>query len=140
MLPGKVVVYFLVLTIISVDPVVGGCCFGTKCTNEDKMEILNTCAFYLKKSNPASPPPRGGQCCQVVRRLQGNKGSMMVCILKLLTHEEKEQYDSIRILELKSQCVLQPSSASFDEVKNHELLILSNYSYTMYNFWISYIS
>ncbi|KAF8730777.1 hypothetical protein HU200_016640 [Digitaria exilis] len=117
MKPGKVVACFLlVLTIICVDPVIGGCCFGTKCTEENKREILNTCVHNIKKSNPPTPPARGGLCCEAVRQLRGTKGSMMKCIVKLLTNEEKEQYDARRILYLKSHCTL-PTYASFDEVK-----------------------
>ncbi|KAF8730776.1 hypothetical protein HU200_016639 [Digitaria exilis] len=117
MLSRKVVVYFLlVFTIIGVDTVIGGW-FGPKCTEGDKRDVLSNCVLNLEKSNPATPAPVGGLCCKVVREIKGTKDGMMKCIVKLLTADEKEQYDETRILNLKSQCSLRPSSASFDEVK-----------------------
>ncbi|KAF8730778.1 hypothetical protein HU200_016641 [Digitaria exilis] len=119
MIPSKVFVCFLlVLTIICVNPMLGECFFGTKCTNQDKRQILYNCVFNLKKSNPDTPPPRGGLCCNVVRELRGTKGNMMKCIAKLLTKEEKEQYDVTRIQKLKSDCSIGRSSSSLDEVKS----------------------
>nr|TKV99829.1 hypothetical protein SEVIR_8G069600v2 [Setaria viridis] len=111
MLPGKVAALLLVLAIISIEPVSGGCCSGHICTKEQKNDIVKMCKPYFLKSISRTTPTKTGACCQEVRKFQGIDGGMMQCVFDRLTGAEKKTYNEKSLTKyLKSYCTTQASS------------------------------
>jgi hypothetical protein len=72
MLPAKVAALLLVLAIVSMENVSGGCCGSSHiCTQQQKDDLVKVCKPYIVKWVDRTTPTKTCACCQEVRKLQG---------------------------------------------------------------------
>ncbi|KAL6660812.1 hypothetical protein ACP70R_001847 [Stipagrostis hirtigluma subsp. patula] len=96
MIPGKVaLLLLLVFTVISPQQV------ACVCTEEQKDDILKHCKPFVSKNGSAGPPRYKSPCCKMVRIVPGRD---IQCIIDILTAEEKEHNDVVKIGHLNQLC------------------------------------
>jgi hypothetical protein len=94
MLPAKVAALLLVLAIVSMENVSGGCCGSSHiCTQQQKDDLVKVCKPYIVKWVDRTTPTKTCACCQEVRKLQGIDEGMMQCVYDRLTGAEKKKYN-----------------------------------------------
>jgi hypothetical protein len=106
MLPAKVAALLLVLAIVSMENVSGGCCGSSHiCTQQQKDDLVKVCKPYIVKWVDRTTPTKTCACCQEVRKLQGIDEGMMQCVYDRLTGAEKKKYNERALTKsLKSYC------------------------------------
>uniref|UniRef100_A0A0D3HSW9 Bifunctional inhibitor/plant lipid transfer protein/seed storage helical domain-containing protein n=1 Tax=Oryza barthii TaxID=65489 RepID=A0A0D3HSW9_9ORYZ len=72
-----------------------------KCTEAQKQDILHECRGYVTAGSHIILPDLHSACCDAARSVQNLD---MVCIVDLLTSEERSRYNANRIKHLNEMC------------------------------------
>ncbi|KAJ1275124.1 hypothetical protein BS78_05G112600 [Paspalum vaginatum] len=103
---GTVVLLLLVLV---VDPVVGGCVPSKMriCTQKHKEHFVRECRTCLYKTSPIMLPVKTSPCCQEVRTLLAINSKMLECVKERIIcdeHKDDNVFDTSKIQLFPAYC------------------------------------
>ncbi|TVU26170.1 hypothetical protein EJB05_28706, partial [Eragrostis curvula] len=77
------------------------------CTGTQKREILLDCRSYIRMypHPPRLPLKKDSSCCESVRQVPNRN---MLCVIAMLSDEEKRSYSEDKILKLQELCAPPP--------------------------------